>query len=102
MSQTDFRDLATTLAAPVPKASINERKGAGNTSYAYVKLGYLMTRLDEVFGPLNWETQVHNLALVNQYERDGMDFKTRQPKPAWNRRNDAEEWRCCSTRCSSG
>lgn len=56
------------LSAPTPSQFVKSKPGRGGKALSYVEGGYVVSRLNEVFGPLNWSWQ--------EISRDRTDRKT--------------------------
>jgi hypothetical protein len=59
------REQQLVISAQTPEQFIKERKGRGNRVFRYVEGGYVVAKLNNVFGPLNWQ-----FTLSDQKETD--------------------------------
>ena len=45
------------LGAKTPRAFIKQRKGRGGGQFDYVEIGYVIDKLNRIFGPLGWDSE---------------------------------------------
>ena len=62
-----MRRLREKLAERVPAAKLKERDGPKNTKIKYVTDDYILTKLDEVYGPMNWDREVLEESIVAEF-----------------------------------
>ncbi len=58
------------LAAPTPPKYIYKRPGRGGMNFDYVSIGYVVSKLDEVFGP-TWSFDVEEVGDMNLLSKTG-------------------------------
>lgn len=59
-------DIETMLNQPIPRSVIKERDGGGGRKLSYLEGQYVINRLNLVFGPLYWATDIKSLDCVYQ------------------------------------
>jgi len=82
-TEDSMRRLREKLAERVPAKKLKERDGPGRTKIKYVTDDYILTTLDEIFGPLNWTREVLHETIVADFigakkTKKITDFKTKQ------------------------
>jgi len=59
-------EIAEKLAQPTPKEFIKSKPGRGGKQVMYVEVGYTTAKLNEVFGPINWDFKVVERGETNR------------------------------------
>jgi len=63
-----LRRLREKLAEKVPNNKLRERDGPSNTKLKYIDDDYILTKLDEIFGPLNWDRKVLEESIAAEFQ----------------------------------
>lgn len=81
-----LRRLREQLAKHVPADKLEERDGPSNTKVKYITDDYILTKLDEIFGPLNWDRKVLEESIAAEFRGAPKRKKQRN----WDTKQD--EW----------
>ena len=46
------------IQTPTPREFIKKRVGKGNRSFDYVEIGYVVSRLNQIYGALFWDFEI--------------------------------------------
>lgn len=65
MSRTVL-EIETLLEQKIPRSVVQQRDGGGGRSLSYLSGHYVIARMNEVFGPFGWATDVKSIEVVHQ------------------------------------
>lgn len=81
-----LRRLREKLAEHVPANKLKERDGPSNSKIKYINDDYILTKLDEIFGPLNWDRKVLEESIAAEFR----GAPRRKKQKNWDTKQD--EW----------
>lgn len=56
------------LSSPIPRSAVSTREGPNGRSLYYLQAHYVIERMNQVFGPLNWSSSTEEVRLVHHGE----------------------------------
>jgi hypothetical protein len=63
-----LNELHAELDANIPRSAAKQREGASKRTFSYLSTDYVIARMNELFGNLNWSTETVEIRLVHTGE----------------------------------
>lgn len=73
-----LEQLQQDLDSPIPRSAVKEREGNGGRSFSYLSADYVIARMNQLFGNLNWSTETVEVRAVHTgtVQKYGKDVHT--------------------------